>query len=128
MPDLSYATRLQARTTKRRKTIAAIFAATLILAGCSAPKSGGTGTGGGNGNPAKPGPKQTVELVWKKATNEWKVKQNGGGEENPATAKIDLPRNTAGPTMFEVDIKGNGAPSFTTSGALSVWEKSKSAS
>lgn len=115
--------RLQARRAGRLGTIAVICAAALVVAGCSKSQTPRV-----NGNPAKGGPKQTVELIWKKTTSEWKVKLNGGGEENPATAKIDLARNTTGPTMFEVDIKGNGAPGFATSGALSVWEKSKAAS
>lgn len=106
---------------ERMKKMGTIAAATLILAGCSAPKSGGTGTG--RGNPAKQGKPVEVGLVWNKAKNEWKVKLNGGGEQDPKNAHSKLDRNIVGPTMFEVTIDGGGStpPTFKAD-ALWVWE------
>ena len=120
---LTYATELKVGRTGRMKTIAPIFAATLALAACGGQKV----QGGGNPNPVQPGTSQKVHLVWKKATNEWKVKLNGGNEVNPAAAKTELPTGT-GPTMFEVDIQGPGSStiSFLDPGGLSVWTGSKS--
>jgi hypothetical protein len=127
MYRLTYASRLRAGT-KGLNTIAVVAAATLILAGCGAPKSAGNGTtGGGNGNPPNQGPPQEVHLIWKQATNEWKVKLNNGGEENPKTAKITLPQGT-GPTMVIVDIAGYPGATFKDSGALDVWENAKGSS
>jgi predicted small secreted protein len=121
MHGLTCATKPEAGRTGRLKTIAAIFAAALTLAGCnSAPKAPGSG------NPVQSGPTQKIHLVWKQATNEWKVKLNSGGEENPNTAKTTL-GNGIGPTMFEVDIQGPTTVSFKDSGGLSVWTGSKSA-
>jgi hypothetical protein len=115
MHGLTCATKLEAGRTRRLKTIAAIFAATLTVAGCSAPKVPGSG------NPVQPGPPQNVHLVWKQATNEWKVKLNGGGEENPNAATTHLPKGT-GPTMFVVDIQGSTPATFKDPGGLDVWE------
>jgi len=106
--------------TERLKRMGTIVAATLILAGCAAPKSGGTGTGAGGGNPVNPGPPQKIHLVWQ--TNQWKVSLNGGPPVDPATAKTDLARNTVGPTKFVVDIQGsNPRPTFSND-PLWVWE------
>lgn len=116
MRELTCATRLEARRTGSLKNLLAIFAATLLLAGCSAPKVRG-------GNPGKAGPPQKVHLVWQ--TNQWKVSLNGANPVNPAAAKTDLARNT-GPTMFEVDIQGNPSVSFKDPDGLSVWTGSKS--
>ena len=117
-------TSMQAGASARRKAIAAIFAATLILAGCNNPKTGGTSTpGGGGAKPEKQGPPQKIELVWKKATNSWKVKLNGGNEQDPKNAHTNLARNIVGPTQFEVSVNGGGntPPSFSGD-PLSVWE------
>jgi hypothetical protein len=97
------------------KTMTAVLAAALILTGCGVPK------GQGSGNPGQPGPAQKIHLVWKQATNDWKVKLNGGGEENPKSAKTMLAQYT-GPTMFEVDIQGSTTVSFKDPGGLDVWE------
>jgi hypothetical protein len=112
------------------KTIAAIFGATLILAGCGGGtgQTGGGGGGGGNPNPVQPGADQKIHLVWKQADNAWKVKLNGGPEEDPKTATTKLDPGV-GPTKFEVDIQGPSSPpiSFKDPGGLSVWTGSKSA-
>ena len=113
------ATSLEIGSTGRIKKIAVVVAATLLLAGC------GGGQKVQTGNPGKPGPVQKVHLVWQ--TNQWKVSLNGGPLVNPATAKTDLPRNTTGPTMFEVDIQGGTTVSFKDPDGLSVWTGSKSA-
>lgn len=102
--------------TGRMKTVAAIVAATLGLAGCGAPKAVH------NGNPAQPGPTQKIHLIWKGA--EWKVKLNGGNEEDPKTATTKLNKDV-GPTMFEVDIQGATQASFKDPGGLSVWTGDK---
>jgi hypothetical protein len=118
MRDLMCATRLQTRRTERLKKIALIFAATLVVAGC-----GKSQNVRGNGNPAGPGPTQKIQLDWKQATNEWKVKLNGGNEQDPKTAHTPLTRNTTGPTKFEVSIDGGGStPPTFASDALWVWE------
>ena len=123
MGDRMCTTTPEAGTIKRRKVIAAIFAATLMVAGCSGPKGGGQGTTTGNGNPAKSGPTQKILLVWNKAKGEWKVKLNGGNAQDPKSALTTLDRNTTGPTMFEVSIDGGGsAPPTFTDDALWVWE------
>ena len=117
MHSLSCATRAQGGGTRRAKKIAVIVGATLLLAGCSNPRVQG------GRKPPKQGPAQNVHLVWKGSY--WKVKLNGGGEEDPKTATIKLPYGT-GPTMFVVDIQGSSTATFKDSGALQVWENSKS--
>ena len=105
------------------KTIAAIGAATLLLAGCSSRSGPGNGTGntGGSANahqPNKPGPDQRVLLVWQQ--NDWMVKLNGGPATKPADAHTKLDYNV-GPTKFIVDISGNTTATFDDS-SLSAWE------
>lgn len=117
MHELTCATTLEARRATRIKTIAGIFAATLLLAGCGGPKVQG------NGNPSKQGPAQDVHLIWKQATNEWKVKLNNGSEVKPADALTTLAKGT-GPTMFVVDIAGNSA-TFSDVEPLTVWTGDK---
>lgn len=116
---LSCASKLGARRTGRLEKIATLCAATMILADCSHHVRAI--------NPPKPGPPQQVHLIWKQATNQWMVKLNNGGEENPKTAKITLPKGT-GPTMFIVDIAGYPTASFKDPGGLDVWENSKGTS
>ena len=119
MRGLVCETSLRDRRAERLKKISLIFAATLVVAGCGAPKVRG------NGNPPKPGATQKVHLVWQ--ANQWKVSLNGGPQVSPASAKTDLARNT-GPTKFEVDIQGNTPASFKADpDGLSVWTGSKSA-
>lgn len=121
MQVLTLVTKLEPVRKRRVNKIAVIFGASLLLAGCGGSKV----QGGGNPNPVKPGPDQKVHLVWKQATSEWKVMLNGGGEENPSTAKIALAKGI-GPTMFLVDIQGSPV-SFKDPGGLSVWTGDKSA-
>ena len=124
-------TGLKAGRTRRIRSVATLFAATLILAACGGGgtvQNGGGGSGGGKPNPVQPGPAQKVHLVWKQATNSWKVKFNGNtNEEDPKTAKTKLDPGV-GPTMFEVDIQGPGSStfSFDDSNGLAVWTGSKS--
>lgn len=94
-----------------------MLAATLILAGCNqrAPGSGG----GGTGKPPKAGTTQMIHLVWK--GSDWKVKLNGGGEEDPKTAKTSLAAGD-GPTKFVVDIQGPTTATFKDTGSLDAWE------
>ena len=129
MHGMTGATRPRAGRTGRVKTIAAVFAATLVVAGCGGGKApGGGGGGGGKPNPVQAGPSQKVHLKWKQATNSWKVTFNGNtNEEDPKTAKTDLGQGV-GPTMFEVDIQGPGSStiSFDDTNGLSVWTGSKS--
>lgn len=120
MQVISCATKTKTARARSMK-IAVIAAAMLTLAGCKAPNVQGH-CGGNGGNPYKPGPDQKVELKWK--TTEWKVKLNGGPEENPKSAKTTLAQCT-GPTMFEVDIQNSAPATFKASGALSVWHDSK---
>src|SRR5437868_12132201 len=112
----------QTSRTRHFTMLAALCAGAILVSGCSKGnvKGNGTGTAGGgattgNGNPAKPGPAQKVLLVWNKGKNEWKVKLNGGLEQNPKDAHTRLDRNTVGTTMFEVSIDGGGStpPSFS---------------
>jgi hypothetical protein len=100
------------------KKFAVVSVVALMLAGCGGPKV--------QGNPSQQGQAQQVHLIWKQATNEWKVKLNSGPEVNPAAAKSTLALNT-GPTMFVVDIAGHPTASFKDSGGLTVWTGSKSA-
>lgn len=120
MQALTCTTELELVRKRRVKRTALIFGVTLLLAACGGPKV----QPGGNPNPVQPGPDQKVHLVWKQATNEWKVKLNGGGEENPSTAKVALAKGI-GPTKFEVDIQGSTV-SFKDPGGLSVWTGDKS--
>lgn len=62
---------------------------------------------------------QRVTLVWKGGAQPWKVKLNGGGEVDPATAEIKIPAK-GGPVMFIVNIAGSGR-TFRTTEPLSVW-------
>lgn len=116
MHILTCATTPEAGSKGRMKAIVVIFAATLTLAGCGQKMRG-------NGNPAQPGPTQKIHLVWK--GSEWKVKLNGGNEQNPKTATTKL-NEGVGPTMFEVDIQGSTSASFKDPGGLSVWTGDKS--
>ncbi len=120
-----FSIRQKARETSRLKAIAVLGAATMLLAGCDH-RAGPSGAGGGNPNPIKSGPAQKVHLVWKKHENKWMVKLNGGGEENPSTATIDL-KQGVGPTMFEVDIQGDTDATFKDIDGLIVWEGQKKA-
>jgi hypothetical protein len=128
MHGLTCPTKLEAGRTGRMKTIAVIAAATLLLAGCNAPKGGGGSSGGGggggggsSGKAPKQGQGQQVDLVWHPAPapGYWKVKLNHGQEEDPATATTKLDPDV-GPTMFTVDI--SGAATFKDPGGLDVWE------
>ena len=103
--------------TRRMKTIVAISAATLILAGCNqrSPGSGGAGTG----KPPKGGTDQKIHLIWKGTY--WKVKLNNGGELDPDKAHTPLNQGE-GPTMFVVDIQGPTTATFKASGSLDAWE------
>lgn len=104
----------QGRGLRPSRAIATLCALSM-LAACS-----GRGINAGSGNPAAPGQGQQVHLIWNQ--NAWKVKLNNGPEQDPATARTTLARNTAGPTMFTVDIQGNTTASFTDPGGLDVWE------
>ncbi len=115
MHGLIFATKLEGKT-RRLKTIATVTVAALLVAGCGGPKMRTSG------NPKQQGPTQTVQLKWK--GTEWKVKLNGGPEENPKTAETKLTANVTGPTMFVVDIDGSTA-TFKDPGGLTVWEGSK---
>jgi hypothetical protein len=103
--------------------IALISAATLLVAGCGGHKTNGNSAGNtANSGPIKPhgpGSGQTVDLVWNNGNGTWKVKLNGGPEQDPKTAKTTLDANV-GPTMFTVNIGGNAT--FADEGALDVWE------
>ena len=114
MPDVTCGRKPEAGRTVGCKRIAAILAATLVLASC------GHQPVRGNGNPEKPGPPKKVHLVWQ--ANQWKVSLNGNAPVNPATAHTALTRNTDGPTMFEVDIQGSTPATFKDPGGLDVWE------
>jgi hypothetical protein len=121
------ATKPEAGRTERPNKIAVVFAATLLLAGCSAPKTpggGGGSPGGGSGahKPLKPGPDQKVLLHWKQGA--WWVQLNGGNDEDPNKATLKLAKDI-GPTMFEVTIQGKPGATFKPAG-LTVWETSKS--
>ena len=109
------------------KTIAALGAALLLLAGCGSGNGSGNGAGNGTGTassggtahqPHKPGPEQKVLLVWQQ--NDWMVQLNGGPATKPADAHTKLDKNV-GPTKFVVDIAGNTSATFDDS-SLSVWE------
>jgi hypothetical protein len=116
MVDLSM--RPEARGAGRLKTIAALGAATMLLAGC-----GHKDVHSSNGNPLKPGAAQKVHLIWKSGT--WKVKFNGDpNEQDPKTAMTVL-ANGVGPTRFEVDIQKSAPATFKDDG-LAVWEGDKS--
>jgi hypothetical protein len=117
MYGLSCVSGLEASKTGRMK-IAAISAAALLVAGCGDRQM--------RANPTQQGTEQQVHLIWKPATNEWKVKLNGGPEVNPGSAKTTLSKGT-GPTMFVVDIAGHPNASFKDPGGLTVWTGSKSA-
>jgi hypothetical protein len=120
MHGLTFATKLEAGSTRRLKTIATITAAALLVAGCEGAKVRSEKCGP---NPVKAGQDQKVELKW--INNAWKVKLNGGPEEDPKTAKIEL-KECVGPTKFVVDIQGKSA-TFKDPDGLTVWEGSKSA-
>jgi|SRR3954447_4820219 hypothetical protein len=113
MHGISCANTREAHGARRLKTIAALSVAT-VLVGCN----------------QQPGSVRTqytaekVHLIWKQATNEWKLKLNNGHEQNPASAKTTLAEDT-GPTMFVVDIQNSAPATFKASGSLSVWHDSK---
>lgn len=100
---------------RRLKIFAGLCAATILVTGCK----------------KQPNTMRTqdtaekVHLIWKQATNEWKVKLNNGSEQNPASARTKLDKNS-GPTMFVVDIQGRPGASFKNPGGLTVWQGSKS--
>lgn len=100
---------------RRLKIFGGLCAATMLLAGCNKQPN----------NLRTPCEVEKVHLIWKQATNEWKVKLNNGPEENPASARTKLDKNS-GPTMFVVDIQGNTPATFKDPGGLTVWEGSKS--
>jgi hypothetical protein len=106
------------------KTIAMLGAAAMLLSGCghkAVPEGGG-----GNPNPVKPGAVQQINLIWKKSTNEWKVKLPGDpNEEDPKSAVTHLAKGV-GPTMFELDIQGSSPLPTFKDDALTVWEGDKS--
>lgn len=114
---------------KRMKTVLAVSAATLILTGCGGGGGQTTPGGGGGGNPGTTTPKkplnkgkdQTVRLHW--TQGKWWVNINGGKDENPSTATSEVGKDV-GPSMFEVTILGKST-TFANSGALQVWEGSK---
>jgi hypothetical protein len=120
MHGLTFATTLGTGSTRRLKTIATITAAALLLPGCEGAKVRGEKCGP---TPVKAGPDQKVELKW--ANNAWKVKLNGGPEEDPKNAKIKL-NECIGPTKFVVDVHGK-SETFKDPDGLTVWEGSKSA-
>jgi hypothetical protein len=86
----------------------------MLMAGCSKQP---------NNMRTPPCPVEKVHLIWK--GTEWKVKLNDGSEQDPASARTELPKNS-GPTMFVVDIQGNTPATFQDPGGLTVWEGSKS--
>lgn len=86
-------------------------AITLTIGGCDNRK--------GTMTPASGFKTENVKLVWKQATNEWKVQLNGGGEMNPNAAKTTINKGD-GPAIFIVDVAGQGA-TFRNPGGLSVW-------
>src|SRR5687768_2345574 len=92
--------------------IFAVAAAALLLTGCEKATM--------QGSSHYKVPTEEVQLKWNGAPdNNWKVRLNGGGEQNPKDAKTTLPQG-AELTMFVVDIAG--AATFNNSGPLSVWE------
>lgn len=97
----------------RPAKIAAACAAIVALAACG---------GGDKGVKTNPSQVKTerVHLIWKQATNSWKVKLNGSGEMDPGVAKTVIGAGDA-PTMFVVDIQGNTNATFKNPGSLSVW-------
>lgn len=106
----------------RMKTIAAISAATLLLAGCEARKALPPG------KPPQPGPPQMVTLVpsGSGANTTWKVRLNGGAEQSPDTATTRINPGD-GPTKFTVNIAPNPSGiEFRTQNPLSVWAGPKS--
>jgi hypothetical protein len=103
------------------KTITAISAATLLLASCGSPKGQAPAR-----KPPEKGAEEKVHLIWKQATNEWKVKLGNGPEQDPKTATTTLDPGR-GPTKFIVDISGN-AVGFKDPGSLTVWENAKTSS
>ena len=118
--------------TRRMKRIAAICAATMIVAGCSSKTGPGNGagntTGGGNtvgtGNPKKPpqpGPDQKVLLIWQPVTKDWMVQLPGDPPTKPDKAHTHL-KQGVGPTKFVVEVVGNSSATFKDPGGLSAWE------
>lgn len=105
------------------KTVAALGAVTMLLAGCSRANGPPNVTGNTVGvtptKPNKPGPDQRVLLVWQQ--NDWMVQLNGGPATKPANAHTKLDYNV-GPTKFIVDIAGNPSATFEDPDGLSVWE------
>ena len=100
---------------KRAKKVAALCAATLVLASCSGERSLT------NGKPPKQGQTEQVRLVLKGSV--WKVQLKGGGEEDPAKVHTKIGKDV-GPTVFVVDISGNAA-TFNNTEPLSVWTGDK---
>lgn len=127
MHSISAAAKQELARSERRKTIAVILAATLVLAGCGS-KSGTGGNAGGNvgvttqfKKPMKKGDDQTVRLHWK--DGKWWVNINGGPDKDPSTATSDLKKDV-GPSKFEVTIAGKST-TFAAADPLQVWEDSK---
>lgn len=122
MHGMTEASRLQAGK-MGSSAIAVVAAASLLLAGCGAPRSGNAGgTGSCPPPPAAGGPEQQVHLLWQKTTNDWMVQLGGATPVKPAAAHTPLPRCT-GPTKFVVDVIGNSSATFVTKGGgLDVWE------
>ena len=98
--------------------IFAVAAAALLLTGCEKATM--------QGSSHYKVPTEEVQLKWNGAPdNNWKVRLNGGGEQNPKDAKTTLPQG-ADPTMFVVNISGHPNATFKNPGGLSVWEGQKS--
>lgn len=94
--------------------IFAVAAAALLLTGCEKATM--------QGSSHYKVPTEEVQLKWQGAPhNNWKVRLNGGGEQNPKDAKTTLPQG-AELTMFVVDIADNQNATFKNPGGLSVWE------
>lgn len=131
MYDLSLASKPGAGGRGRMTRIAAICAATLLLAGCEAQQAPSNAAEQVQNNAAEqaqfPLQIERVHLVWNPGQNKWMVKLNNGPEQDPAAAHTPLDPDS-GAAMFIVDIAGNppGDPTFKDPGGLTVWEGAKS--
>ena len=110
--------------------IALIATAALVVVGCKPQQASNNAADQGQANsaqqaqyiPRPPGPDQKIILVWKQATNEWKVKLgNNGPELPPDQAKTQLNKDD-GPSKFEVHISGHPTATFKDPGGLDAWE------
>ncbi len=100
---------MRRQVTRNSVAIAAGCAMTLSLAACQ----------GAQLKTAQQLQTENVKLVWKQASNEWKVQLNGGPEISPGAArtKVDY---ASGPVIFIIDVAGKAAR-FKNPGGLSVW-------